>query len=107
MVPVTVKAPRTRLADPLLVRTTDCEALVEPTVNELKTRLLAESVTAGAVGATPVPVRETLCGLPEALLLMLAVAALVPTAVGVNVTLNAQVAFGTNVALLHVFVATR
>ena len=90
-----------------MVSTTDCEALVEPTVSEPKARLAVESVADGAVGATPVPDNETLCGLPVALLLMLTPAVLVPVAFGVNVTPKVHVAFGANVALLQVFVATR
>lgn len=60
----------------------------------------------GASGATPVPVSPMLRGLPVALLLILTLAVLVPVAVGLNVMLKAQVAFGANVALLQVFVAT-
>ena len=107
MVPDKVKAPSMRLAVPLLVSTTDCEALVEPTVNKPNVKLLVESVAAGAVGATPVPDNETLCGLPAALLLMLTLADLVPVAVGLNDRLNEQMPFGTSVALLQVFVANK
>jgi hypothetical protein len=43
-----------------------------------------------ATGLLPVPDNETVCGLPAALSVMLSVAARVPTAVGVNVTLMVQ-----------------
>ena len=82
LMPARVKAPSTRFAVPLLVSKTDCEALVEPTVSEPNTRLLIESVATGAVGATPVPDNETLCGLPVALLLIVTPAVRVPVAVG-------------------------
>lgn len=82
MAPVRLNAPSTRLAVPLLVSTTDCAALVEPTVSEPNVKLLADNVAAGAVGAVPVPESETLCGLPAALLLIVALAARVPVAVG-------------------------
>jgi hypothetical protein len=52
-------------------------------------RLDGESVT---VGATPVPVRLTLCGLPLALSVTVSDAVRVPDADGVNVTLIVQLA---------------
>ena len=107
MVPDRLNAPRTRLAVPLFVSTTDWEGLVAPTVSEPNVKLLEESAAAGAVGAVPVPDNETLCGLPAALLPTLALAVRVPVAVGWNDTLNAQVALGINVALLQVLVTTR
>lgn len=107
MAPDRVKAPSTKLAVPLLVSTTDCARLVEPTVSEPNVKLLVESVAAGDVGATPVPDNETLCGLPKALLLMLAPAVLVPVAVGLKARLNEQLPFGANVALLQVLVTTK
>lgn len=67
---------------PLLVSTIDCAGLVVPVVNEPNVRPLAESVTAGAVGAAPVPVNETLDGLPAALLGTLMLAVRAPIAVG-------------------------
>ena len=107
MAPDTVNTPSTKFAVPLLVSTTACEGLVEPTVSELNVKLLVESVAAGAVGATPVPDNETLCGLPAALLLILTLADLVPVVVGLNDRLNEQLPFGTSVALLQVFVAMK
>ena len=44
------------------------------------------------VGATPVPLSATVCGLPAALSLMLRDAVRVPDAVGLNVTLMLQLA---------------
>jgi len=47
-------------------------------------------VAAASEKSVPVPVSETLCGLPGALSVMLTLAARFPVAVGVNVTLIAQ-----------------
>ena len=55
----------------------------------MKVRLVAETVTAGAV---PVPVRETICGLPGASSVMVIAPVLVPRAVGAKVTLIVQLA---------------
>jgi hypothetical protein len=59
-----------------------------PTVWLLKVRLEGETE---AAGATPVPLKLTVCGLPLALSLMESDALRVPTAIGVNVTLIVQV----------------
>ncbi len=80
------------VAVPLLVSVTACAALVLPTCWLPKLRLVLERVTAGAAGATPVPVRLTLCGLPAALSVIDTVPVRVPVAVGVNVTLIVQLA---------------
>jgi hypothetical protein len=56
-----------------------------------KLRLLGASPTPGA-GVTPVPLRETLCGLPVALSLILTLALRLPEAVGLNVTVMVQLA---------------
>ena len=45
-----------------------------------------------ALGATPVPVRATVCGLPEALSVTVMEPGWLPVAVGVNVTLIEQLA---------------
>src|SRR5437773_1296040 len=45
-----------------------------------------------AMGPTPVPVRLTCCGLPPALSVILKLAERLPLAVGVNVTVNVQLA---------------
>ena len=54
---------------------------------------LAESVT----GSTPVPVRDTVCGLPGALSFMDNVPETVPAVVGVNVTETVQLALPASV----------
>jgi len=48
-------------------------------------------VDSGAVGAVPVPVNGTVCGLPPALSVIVSVPARAPSTVGVNVTLIVQV----------------
>src|SRR4051812_15911532 len=73
-----------RGAVPLLVRVTACAALVLPTACPAKVKLVGLSVTAGAV---PVPPRAMVCGLPVALSAMLRLAARLPLAVGLKVTL--------------------
>jgi len=59
--------------------------------------LAGASATAGCAAA-PVPVTETLCGLPGALSAIVTVAVRVPTPVGVKVTEIEQVAFTARVA---------
>jgi hypothetical protein len=56
----------------------------DPTSRLLKTRLPGESVIAGAL--MPIPVRETICGLPTALSEIMMLPVRVPAVVGVNVT---------------------
>jgi hypothetical protein len=70
------------VAVPVLVIVTDCGALRTLGVEE-NVRLLAESVTAGAM---PVPVRLTACGEPATLSVTEMAAVSVPVAVGVKVT---------------------
>jgi uncharacterized membrane protein len=55
-----------------------------PTSRLLKTKLPGERVIAGAL--IPMPVRETVCGLPTALSEIVMAPLRVPVAVGVNVT---------------------
>jgi len=75
-------------AFPVLLRSAPAAALVVPTFWLPNVRLVTERL---AIAATvPVPVRLTVCGLPAALSEMLTVAARVPAAVGVNVTLIVQ-----------------
>ena len=71
-------------AVPPLVSVTVCAALVVPPLRKTKVKLLGESF---AMGATPVPVRLTVCGLPVASSVTVIVPGLLPVAVGVNVTL--------------------
>ncbi len=73
--------------EPTFVMVTPCEGLVVPTSWLPKVSEVGETLT---VGATPVPLRPTVCGLPAALSLMLSVALRVPVAVGVKVTLIEQ-----------------
>ena len=56
-----------------------CAALVVPAPCGPKLRLVADRVIDGA---TPVPIRETICGLPPALSLRFKLAFLVPLDVG-------------------------
>jgi hypothetical protein len=76
-----------KLAFPVLFRVTVCAALAVPTFWLLKVRLVAVTP---AVGALPVPVRLTVCGLPVALSAMLTEAVRIKGAVGENVTLIVQ-----------------
>jgi hypothetical protein len=69
---------------PLLVSVTGCAALVVPTVWPAKVKLVGARVT------PVVPVSGTVCVLPPPSSLMDTEAVLVPTAVGVNVTLIVQ-----------------
>ena len=80
-----------KLPLPVLVRVTDCAALVVPGFWFPKLRVDAERVTAGAVPApVPVPVKLTVCGLLAALSVKVKVAARLPAIVGVKVTLTVQ-----------------
>src|ERR1700746_969502 len=79
-------------APPLLVRVTDCAALLVPTCWLAKLRLVVERLTAGAFDAVPVPVRLTVCGLLLALSVIVIAPVRVPVAVGVKVTLMLQLA---------------
>ena len=82
---VTAKSPMppmleiVRAAVPLLVSVTGCAALVLPTACDPKVKFDADSAT---TGATPVPVRATVCGLPVALSAIVIVPASLPEAVG-------------------------
>jgi len=67
---------------PVFVSVVDCDALVVPMRTEPNARLVGENETAGAV---PVPLRPTVCGLPEALSVIDTLALRLPLAVGENV----------------------
>jgi hypothetical protein len=71
-------------ATPVFVSVTDCGALVVVTVWVPKVRVAGKRVTAAA--GTPVPLNRTVCGLPEALSVMVTDPYRVPGAVGVKVT---------------------
>jgi len=77
-------------AFPVLLSVIGCEALVVPTVWELKVRLVGESNTTGALGSTPTPVSGTICGLPAASSVMMSVSFAVPGDEGVKVMLIVQ-----------------
>lgn len=89
-VPVRVTPIPVSVAVPLLVSVSVTEAVEEPTVCEPKVIDVGANRVAPAV---PVPVRLTVWGLPEALSVIERVPFLFPTAVGVKVTLNVQLAF--------------
>ena len=74
---------------PLFESVTACAVVVVPTATLPKPRVEGAAV---AVGETPVPVREAVCGLPAALSVTVRKPARAPPAVGVNVTLIVQVA---------------
>ena len=78
---------------PVLVRVTDCAALVVPRFWLPKVRAPVERATAGAV---PVPVRASASGLLWRLSAMLTVAVRVPEAVGENFTTIVQLALTPN-----------
>src|SRR5216684_1509055 len=69
-------------------RVTGCEPLALPSACAAK--LSAAGVAFRTAFAPPVPVSDTVCGLPEALSVMVRVPVRVPVAVGVNVTLTVQ-----------------
>jgi len=91
---------------PLFVSVTVWAALAVVINWPAKVRVSGESVT---TGTTPVPVRDTLCGLPVALSVMLTLAVRLPVAVGLKVTLIVQFAPAARVALLagQVFVSAK
>lgn len=78
-------------ACPELASVTVCAALVVPVISEAKIRLVGEGVAAG-VGATPVPVIETVCGDPLILSEIVTVPVRLPVAVGLKVTETVQAA---------------
>jgi len=77
---------------PVFLSVTLFDPLVVPTLRAEKVKLVGERLTAGAVGPAPVPVKPIECGVPAALSLIDTAAVRVPVAVGVNVTLNVQLA---------------
>ena len=84
-----------RTALPVLLTVTELAALVVPTRRLANVIAVGESVT---VGATPVPVRATVCGLPAALSFTVTVAGRAPAAIGPNVTEIVQLAPAASVA---------
>jgi hypothetical protein len=91
LVPVIPMLVMLKLPVPVLLSLTDWAALVVPTVWLVKVRLVGDKDTVGDPLEVPDPVRLTVCGLPLALSVMVRVPLRVPVAVGVKVTLIAQV----------------
>jgi len=73
----------------LFVRVMLCGELLSPTVTVPKLRLVGEKET-----TVPTPVSETVCGLFEALSVIVMVPVLVPVLVGLNATRIVQLPFG-------------
>src|SRR5207245_2343157 len=90
--PVTVMLVRFSGAPPLLVRVTFCAARAEERRGGQDVMLVAESVAVG--GVRLVRVSDTDCGLSAASSVMFTVAARVPGAAGVKLTLIVQLAPG-------------
>lgn len=84
-----------RVAVPVLVSVTLCAELDVPTCWPLNVKLVAERLTAGA---RPVPVRPTVCGLLEALSIIVTVPLRVPVVVGVKVAEMVQLALAASEA---------
>ena len=84
LLPVIAMLAMFSVAFPLLLMEMVSDGLDDPTSRLLKTKLPGESVIAGAL--MPIPVRETICGLPTALSAIMMAPVRVPVAVGVNVT---------------------
>ena len=76
---------------PDFVRVTACGALVVSTFWLPKLTLVAESAT---VGLMPVPESEAVCGLPDALSVIVNDAVSVPVLAGVNFTVTLQLLLG-------------
>jgi len=74
-------------AVPLFDTVTGWDVLLLPSTCAAKVSVLGDAAMTGAI---PVPVRETLCGLFEALSVMVSTPLREPLAVGVNVTLTVQ-----------------
>ena len=103
-VPVTAMA-AVNVALPVLLRLKFRAPLVVPTDWLPKTKLPVERPTTGAV-PTPVPVRDTICGLVGALSVMVNEAVRLPVAVGVNLTLLVQLLLAAT-ELPHVLVSPK
>ena len=92
LVPVMVSEVSVSAAVPVFFTVTTCAAVVTPTVVEANVKDVGDSVTAGAVAATPVPLRLTDCGEPVALSAIDRAAVRVPAAAGLNSTDTVQLA---------------
>jgi hypothetical protein len=87
-----------RSAFPVLVNVTDCGALAVPNGSAANAKLVGLRPTVGA-GATPLPLRLTVWGVPTALSLTVRLAVRDPEAVGPNVTTIVQLPPAASVAL--------
>src|ERR1700758_3714370 len=87
LVPVIAIAVIVNVIVPRLVSVTVFVGVVVPTVTEPKLKLVAESFA-----VVPVPLRETVCGLPAALSVTLRAALREPLAGGLKETLIVQLA---------------
>jgi hypothetical protein len=103
-VPVTAMLVIDRAPDPVLFSVTAWAVLVAPTFWLVKVRLPEVSDAIGT--PTPVPVRVTVCGDPDALSVMVTEAFRLPAAVGVNVTEMLQFPPAATLAP-HVLVCTK
>src|SRR5581483_1064745 len=83
---------------PALVSVTLCGALVVFVVCVPKVSVPGDSVTTGGGGATPVPLKATVCGLPLPLSVRVSVAVRAPVPAGVKVTLIVHAALAGSVA---------
>src|ERR1700682_2068234 len=95
-----------RVPGPEFVSATLRGALVVQIIRAAKLNLVAESISKGAPPATPVPLRVTWCGLPDALSTIAIAALRSPVAVGLKVTLMLQLPPAARVPP-HVFVWTK
>jgi len=85
--PLGTRLVKLRATVPVLVSFTVLDELVVLICWMLKVRLFGDRLTVVLPPLVPVPVRLTMCGLPEALSVIVIVPFCVPVAVGVNVTL--------------------
>jgi len=87
------------VAVPVLVSVRESGWLVVPTIWSPKLRVFGEKETFGDVWVVPVPLRETVCGLPDALSVTESVPLRMPEVVGLNVTFTVQFAPAATVEL--------
>ena len=90
--PVIVMEVRVTVLEPVLESVTTCASLVLPVTVLGKLNEPGDKVTVGVEVIVPVPVRETLCGDPDALSATASEARSVPVAVGLNSSETVQVA---------------
>src|SRR5579863_4918975 len=102
--PVTAMLVIPSAALPVLVSVTDSDPLVEFNVWLPNVRLEPDRLTVGAATVVPVPLSVKVCGLPAALSVMVTAADRAPVAVGLNVTLIAQLPLLAATELPQVFV---